>query len=442
MAEQRIEISVDEATQIGIAFLQRGQVQDAEVLFEKLLSVFPHLPEALHFSGIVAHKRGRTEEGIARLRRSLELVPDQPDWHSNLGIVLENAGDGPGAMQAFERAIALNPMHANAHNNLGVLQRLFGRPEAAEASYRAAIAIAPEHADAYRNLAVVLDQTGRTHDALVAYYKAITIEPTNPGTRRLLAQAYVTIGDLDRAIAFCEEWVKAEPGDPIARHTLAACSQRDVPARAPDDYVAASFDTFAQTFEAKLTRLEYKAPGLVAASLAETGLPADKQLDVLDAGCGTGWCGPLLSPYARRLSGVDLSTGMLEHARAKGVYDELTHGELVAYLEQHDDDYDVIVSADTLVYFGALQPFAFAAAGAVRPGGWVVFTVEEADPATETFHLEVHGRYNHAAPYVEAVLTAAGLVPHIDRAVLRNESGLPVGGLVVRATRPAGDEHG
>ena len=37
---------------------------------------------------------------------------------------------------------------------------------------------------------------------------------------------------------------------------------------------------------------------------------------VLDAGCGTGLCGPLLRPYAKRLVGVDLSSGMLERARA------------------------------------------------------------------------------------------------------------------------------
>ena len=38
-------------------------------------------------------------------------------------------------------------------------------------------------------------------------------------------------------------------------------------------------------------------------------------LDVLDLGCGTGLCGPLLRPYARALAGVDLSPQMLERMR-------------------------------------------------------------------------------------------------------------------------------
>ena len=45
--------------------------------------------------------------------------------------------------------------------------------------------------------------------------------------------------------------------------------------------------------------------------LAHAGLDASRSLDVLDAGCGTGLCGPLVAPYARRLVGVDLSEAML-----------------------------------------------------------------------------------------------------------------------------------
>ena len=47
-----------------------------------------------------------------------------------------------------------------------------------------------------------------------------------------------------------------------------------------------------------------------------------KPVKILDAGCGTGLCGPLLKPWARRLVGVDLSGGMLEKARALQLYDE------------------------------------------------------------------------------------------------------------------------
>jgi predicted TPR repeat methyltransferase len=145
-----------------------------------------------------------------------------------------------------------------------------------------------------------------------------------------------------------------------------------------------------------------------------------------------------VAKYARRLVGVDLSGGMLKLAAEKRVYDDLVQAELTAYLQQHSDAFDVILTADTLVYFGALEEVTAAAAAALRPGGQFIFTLEEAsDPETSTTHaLQPHGRYTHGAAYVERLLLEAGLDPHIGRAELRLESGVPVAGLVVRAAKP------
>ena len=232
----------------------------------------------------------------------------------------------------IERAIALDPDHANAHNNLGVVLRAKGEAVEAEAAYRAAIRIDPEHSDAYHNLGVLLNGQKRSHEAAVCFSKVITLRPKDPEARRLLALAHCTLGEVDKAVGVFEEWLDEEPDSPIARHMLAACSGRDVPPRASDAFVEETFDSFAASFDSKLAQLSYRAPALVAQMLAESDVEASKSLDVLDAGCGTGLCGPLVAPYARRLVGVDLSAPMLAQARAREVYDELVKGELTAYL--------------------------------------------------------------------------------------------------------------
>jgi predicted TPR repeat methyltransferase len=219
---------------------------------------------------------------------------------------------------------------------------------------------------------------------------------------------------------------------------LAACSGHDVPPRASDKFVEITFDSFAASFDSKLAKLSYRAPALVAGMLDDAGIQPSKQFDVLDAGCGTGLCGPLVTAYARRLVGVDLSARMLAQAEARHVYDELYKCELTAYLRDWPATFDVVVSADTLVYFGPLDDVVAAAADALRPGGRLIFTVEESIGGTDAgCSLGPHGRYSHTRQYVEGVLAAANLGSEIVSAELRLEAGAPVQGLVVRATKPA-----
>lgn len=432
-------LTVDEALSIAILLQQNEQWAAAAEIYRSVLAVAPDAAAALHYSGVLAHQQSQDERAVELIGRSLELEPDRADWHSNLGIVLQDRLRLDDAAAEYRRAIALDPNHANAHSNLGVVLRAQGRPAEAEAAYRAAIAANPEHLDAYHNLGVLLNGQKRPREAAVCFSKVITLRPKHPEARRQLALAHCTLGETEKAVAIFEEWVKEEPDHPIARHMLAACSGRDVPPRASDAFIEKTFDGFAASFDSKLARLSYRAPALVAEMLKEPGAEASKSLDVLDAGCGTGLCGPLLAPYARRLVGVDLSARMIAQAGAREVYDELVKRELTSYLQDCAEVFDVIVSSDTLVYFGPLESVVAAAANALRPGGRFLFTVEELIGAESPGHsLSPHGRYCHSRRYLERVLADANLRPEIVSAELRLEAGAPVPGLVVRARKPKG----
>ena len=376
--EESRDLTLDEAIEIAMLLQKGGQLAEAEALYRWIFETAPDHPEALHYAGVLAQQRGRSDEAVTLMQRSLALEPGRADWHSNLGIAYQAQARVDEAIAAFTRAIELDPEHANAHSNLGVLLRATDRPVEAEQAYRAAIRIAPDHIDAHTNLGVLLSSLKRNEEAVACFCKALTLRPKHPDARKLLALAHSTIGEVDAAIRIFEDWLVEEPANPIARHMLAACTGREVPARASDAFVTDTFASFAASFEAKLARLSYRAPALVVAMLPGARVAPARDLDVLDAGCGTGLCGPLLAPYARRLCGVDLSAEMLAHAETKKVYDELVQAELTEYLGNHPAAFDLIASADTLCYFGKLDDVLAAAKRALRPGGVLVFTLEHA----------------------------------------------------------------
>lgn len=422
-----------------MALHRQGRLDEADRGYRQLLRAMPDDPNLLHFHGVLLYQQQRPEQAMVQVRRSIALDPQVASWHNNLGNMLLDQHRPVEAAQAYQRCLALEPDNLEVRNNLACLLRQDGRWQEAEVLLRDAIARAPDYADAHTNLAMVLACQGRMAEALALGARAIELQPANPRSRRLLGLLYAEHGQRERAAQVFRGWLVHCPGDPQAGHYLAAVTGEGVPERASDAYVAQVFDRFAASFDAKLAHLGYRAPALCLDVVRRRLGAADGARVVLDAGCGTGLCGPLLRPYARQLIGVDLSAGMLDRARPRGAYDSLVQGELGAWLAGCTARFDLVVSADTLCYFGALQPVLAAACSAVRPGGWLVFTVEVLDePAAAGHRLLHHGRYAHRREAIEGGLYAAGWQSaELERVVLRQEAGQPVQGWLVSAQAPS-----
>jgi len=428
---------------------QAGRFAEAERAYRELLRHHPDDPDGSHFLGVLLHQTGRSEEALRLLHTAIARAPTHSDTHNNLGNVLKELGRFEEAEASYRRAIALRPDHADAYNNLGTVLRAQRRPEEALDAYDQAIARDPDHVGAHLNRGTALQEQGNVDAAIDAYLKAISLARFSRDAYQNLASALYVSGRIGEAAAVYDEWLRHEPDDPVARHMRAACSGRDVPERASEAYVREYFNRFAGSFDAKLERLEYRAPALTVAALTAR-LPLAPDSVVLDAGCGTGLCGSELRTYARRLVGVDLSSGMLDKARARGLYDDLILAELTEHMSGAVERYDLILCVDTLCYFGALPPVFRAAAVALRSGGRFAFSLEHADedPTDTGFRLNAHGRYSHAERYVRRTLAESGLtLRSLDHAPLRQEAQRPVPGLVVVACKemnrqPAGPNQG
>jgi predicted TPR repeat methyltransferase len=239
----------------------------------------------------------------------------------------------------------------------------------------------------------------------------------------------------DWALARAAEWTKEMPEDQLAVYTLTAIEGKASPAAPPDGYVEKLFDYAADAYNRNLQELSYQGPDLVTDMISRY-FPAHG-LDILDAGCGTGLNAVALKPYARTLTGIDLSSKMLEAARSRGSYDNLYKSDVVSFLKEHPSAYDLIAASDVFCYFGDLRDVIDAMAHSLRADGRIVFTVEHEKSISGTgWRLHPSGRYRHAEAYVREKLKDAGLTEvSVETRILRQELLRNVECLVVLARK-------
>jgi predicted TPR repeat methyltransferase len=460
---------------LGVVLARWGKMPAAIAHFTRALTIDPVNAEAYYNLGCALQAVGRINEAVIQYKSALALRPDYAHAWNNLGALI--AGIDPAASEAhFRRAVAFMPDLAEAHNALGTLLARTNRPDEAIASYRRAVAVRPDFDEAHFNLGFVSQSQGRFNEASVSYNRALEINPRFTDAQAALDDIRKRIAELEseaarqiqalagkpddhsghdnlrimlfrlnlagqqaRAANIAEEWLRICPSHPVARHLLSAIKGEHLP-RAADEYIETTFDPFSGSFDQLMVDLGYQAPELLGKALS-CALPHG--LDVLDIGCGTGLGGLLLRPLAKTLTGVDLSQGMLAQAAKRKIYDQLHQSEIMTFLAAHPSSYDLIAATDVLIYFGELAPVLAWAKTALRPEGWIGFTLEKDDLITaQGWRLQPTGRYCHTEDYIRRSLAAAGLaLVSMETCILRKEADKDVYGLLVLARQaPASAE--
>ncbi len=457
----------------AVAHHQRGELAQADALYAAVLRLDPVNFDALHLSGVVARQARDAQAALDLIGRAIAVDSGKAIAHCNLGAVLQDLGRETDALASYERALALQPDYAMAWCNRGNALRRLDRPADALDSYGRALALTPRYPEALYGAALALQALGQVDDALDAFERTVDLKPGHAeawcgrgGLLLRLREFAAALDSYGRALAARPGYARAQLGMAntlralgrkedavhayqLARefgadgatvdYMLAALGAAPAPQASPPGYVAALFDQYAHKFDRHLVDvLHYRTPALLVDALARHLPAGDAALDVLDLGCGTGLCGPLLRPLARRLEGVDLSAAMLAQAREPGVYDALHCAELTAFLQPARAQWDVLAAADVLVYVGELDGVFGAARDALRDGGLFVFSVEALEEGAAGFALRESGRYAHTPAYVRALAARHGFaVRELAPCTLRQDSGADIGGLLAVLRCPA-----
>ncbi|HEX4506884.1 MAG TPA: methyltransferase [Alphaproteobacteria bacterium] len=297
---------------------------------------------------------------------------------------------------------------------------------------RERLLLAPQDTGAMWELAILLENSGDCPGAIDLYQRALRVDPYRVAFLLELGRLWREMGDVERARSW---FSRALSIDPDSAEAAAGLASLDGAEGLTEAYIRTLFDQYADRFDADLVgTLKYQAPTLVAALLARCG---GAGADLLDLGCGTGLSGAALKPFARTIDGVDLSPGMIAKAEARRIYDTLAVGEAEAFLSGAAKSWDVIAAVDMLNYLGELTPIFRGIAARLRTGGIFAGTVEKRIEGGQA--LSEKRRYRHGEDHVRAALDAAGLaLVELSEAVLRQEGGAPVAGIVFAARRRPG----
>ena len=136
----------------------------------------------------------------------------------------------------------------------------------------------------------------------------------------------------------------------------------------------ARYNSWAKNYDEDLNKdFGWLGPALTLEACKQY-VPTDAK--ILDAGAGTGLVGKALSEAGYRdLTAIDMSPGMLEEARSKGVYCELHRMVLGETLDFPDDSFDAVVSIGVLTLGHAPARSLQELVRVTKPGGHVIFSL-------------------------------------------------------------------
>lgn len=350
-----------------------------------------------HFIEGVGHfEAGRLEPACASFEAALALTPGRPSVLGNLGITLFRLGRWQRAVDVLQQAVVADPSHAEARVCLGLSHECLGNWEAAARELELGLEGFDGGAPALLALGRSLGRIGRLPDALLALDQALAAEEYLAEAWSVRGNVLRDMGRLDEAAESFRRAIDAGADPELHRYYLAAAKGETL-ATPPRFFVESLFDEYSGDFDEHLVKqLGYRGHERLLQPLLGNGR---RYARVLDLGCGTGLCGSLVAAHADAVDGVDLSAAMLEQARKRGLYRNLTHDDLNSYLAAQTEAADLVIAADVFIYVGALDELFPQVRRILAPGGVFAFTLERT-PDKDGFRLLPTLRYAHSEAYI------------------------------------------
>jgi type IV pilus assembly protein PilF len=187
--ESRIQAAAKINMQLGLGYLQEGNLPIAKEKLERARSMDPHNPEIHGAMALLDERLGKDKEADKEFRTALELDSHDPAMLNNYAVFLcshERVDEG---VRYFEQA-ATNPLYPTpwaAYTNAGVCMRGVHRDADAAQRFARALRSNPAYSEAVYQASDLDFQQQKLPDAR---FRIDVFLLTNPATPDLLLLAY------------------------------------------------------------------------------------------------------------------------------------------------------------------------------------------------------------------------------------------------------------
>ena len=240
-------------------------------------------------------------------------------------------------------------------------------------------------------------------EAQSTYEKALSYAPADSNTLYNLGCLHNSKGDKNKAISYFELCLQIDSDNKSATHLLSSLKGENTNI-APQSYIADLFDEYAPSFEASLKgKLQYEVPlKLYNLLLKHVNGKMPTFEHMLDLGCGTGLGGKEFSKKVHTMTGVDLSSAMLQVAEAHKIYNNLHCLGISDFLNINIAKYDLFLASDVFIYIGDLSCIFKGAYQAAADNAYFLFSIELL-PENGPYKLLPSGRYAHTESYIHSL---------------------------------------
>lgn len=412
---------------LGTVYFALEKFDDAINMYQIALEKQPNYIDAYYNLGLAFTKNNALTEAIHAYKTLLDYAPEHFPARFHLACIYMRQNNMSAAIAEFLIIESAHAYHFETQSNLATCYLKQGDLNLAKQHYIHAIKIHPEDTQILFNLGYIHTQLGETDQAIQFYQRTLQINPDLFAAHNNLGVAFIAKQHISFALHHFQEALRLQPNNEAIAYTIQSLANNQRLLAAPPAYVETLFDAYADHYETHLTQaLDYQVPEQFIKALGNV-ISEKQPLDILDLGCGTGLCGVPLKPYAKSLTGVDLSAKMLERAGEKKIYDELLNRDLTTYLADKTNAYDLIMAGDVLVYLGDLATLFRHVSQALRPSGLFIFNTEICE--SEEYKMNQSGRFSHNKTYIEQLAKQYGFHIVIQQTnITRLQNNEPVNG--------------